>query len=373
VTEAQGLSGIWSPAVLSLGTLAVVTVTAQPMDQRPSVEGLVRELKRLREQGLLRVDSLDLPQVVRVARELGVLGEKDERLTLPVAELLLKRAVDRLEDGPLAEQATTGLGLASGLRGVPQGERRRQACDIYNEAYDKEIVASSYRKGPETAVFTEVALELLALHPDDMRLPGDAEQVESLRAGRLEIDWLGRFESYYRIWTPLAQLKADLEAVLETRRNGGAAELMAEYSSYAFFAYTRFSVELERFLAEHGGMWVLTNQDAEVDVADAVHQVWWYTPLSERDDSWLRMALGATETLELHEFLSLLERTTPTGPALLAEWREWCEGCSCAVDRPHPACRLHQVVHYIDLYLDIIEAEWQRVAGRGGTKSAIVP
>lgn len=86
---------------------------------------------------------------------------------------------------------------------------------------------------------------------------------------RLAVQWVERFEAYYRIWTPAYALGANLEAAIKTRRDEPADHLpwdpnSAEpydpedqadgYGRYALYAYAQFQLEVKKFMTRHGGL-----------------------------------------------------------------------------------------------------------------------
>jgi hypothetical protein len=111
---------------------------------------------------------------------------------------------------------------------------------------------------------------------------------------RLAVQWVERFEAYYRIWTPAYALAANLEAAVKTRRDEPAEHLpwdpdSAEpydpldqadgYGRYALYAYAQFQLEVKKFMTRHGGLWLLSDVDVEQQVADAVYRIGWHNRL----------------------------------------------------------------------------------------------
>ncbi|HLX50207.1 MAG TPA: hypothetical protein VKS82_17925, partial [Streptosporangiaceae bacterium] len=77
----------------------------------------------------------------------------------------------------------------------------------------------TFRKEPEQLHIGQVAEQVLKLcHEQRLR----AERVKLERRhpadSRLAIQWLDRFEAYYRLWTPISRLGDDLLAAITTRR-----------------------------------------------------------------------------------------------------------------------------------------------------------
>ncbi len=128
----------------------------------------------------------------------------------------------------------------------------------------------------------------------------------------------------------------------------------ANYGRSALFHYSSFLVRMDQFMTRYGGQWLLSDGQAEQDLADAVYRIGWHAnEMTQRDDSYLR-ALHRTAGGELNTFLHLLKADTPTGPMNDDEWQEWMDDCRWAHrkcswnpddrrhDREHfPATRTH--------------------------------
>jgi hypothetical protein len=182
-----------------------------PVNARaPSYEALVGDLKVLREKGLLRLRNLTLPALQQAA---VVCGESEQAEHDPPAiEALLRRAVNQL-GGELGEACSYLFGLVPGTRGWKPTDLRERAASLYN------MQPETFRKEPEQLHIGQVAEQVMQLcHEQRLR----AERVKLERRhpadSRLAIQWLDRFEAYYRLWTPISRLGDDLLAAIATRR-----------------------------------------------------------------------------------------------------------------------------------------------------------
>jgi hypothetical protein len=50
--------------------------------------------------------------------------------------------------------------------------------------------------------------------------------------------------------------------------------------------------------------------------------------------------------------------------SLLREWRQWVRQCSVGPEKARTNSSAHEVVSNCDVYLQVIEEEWQRVGSR---------
>lgn len=364
----------------------------------PIHEALVRDLVTLRQKGIAHLRGLKLDALTsaaNIAADRGV-----ESTYVPQAiEDLLRRAVDRMDGGRYAISAELLFGLAQGTRGANPTDLRREAADRLN------VSTETFRKDQEKTTIAELAEAILGLCRDHEMREARIEMMNTRHPAdsRLAINWSERFEDYYRIWTPIYALAADLVAYrltmidpdrpwdlpdepgrliapMSTETEGYTQEYQAEgYVRFAIYRYALYLQEQHRFMVKRGGLWLLSNAETEIKVRDALYQVEQHTPNNERDDSWMRMTMSQANG-ELHVFNDLLMRTT-LGSSTHQEWQEWAAQCACnwGTERPDeqrgnyfttsdtddgidPECTLHQVVAGCSTYLALIDADWLAIA-----------
>ncbi|MEU6372111.1 hypothetical protein [Streptomyces sp. NPDC046909] len=112
------------------------------------VASVLREVKMVRVEGLVRIRDLDLPLLRRAAApHSGALTD-----AWPVeVEDLLRVAVARLGGGTLQTAAEFTLGLAPGMRDRPAADRRRLAARAYSVSVER------FRKSQEEMVLGQIA------------------------------------------------------------------------------------------------------------------------------------------------------------------------------------------------------------------------
>lgn len=182
-----------------------------PVESRaPSYDDLVTDLKVLREKGLIRLRTLHLPALQQAARACG--ESEREQHDPPAIETMLRRAVEQL-GGELGEACGYLFGLVPGTRGWKPTDLRERAASLYN------MQPETFRKEPEQLHVGQVAEEVLKLcHEQRLRLERVKLERRHPADSRLAIQWLDRFEAYYRLWTPISRLGDDLLAAITTRR-----------------------------------------------------------------------------------------------------------------------------------------------------------
>lgn len=355
----------------------------------PSEDALVGELTTVRDDGLPRLRHLDLPALASAAR---IVTLDDDSADHVVVEALLRRAAARLGGGSYGEAAVALLGLDAGTRGLNSKARREIAAQAFERTYE------TFRKNYEPLVFEQLATQILVLcseqHSRDAR--SRLERAGSPEASAMPQVWMDRFAVYYRIWTPVYALGADLTAYRSTlleadevwdRRFGTegpddpgySKEEQAEgYATFALYQYAHFEWELRQFRTLYGGQWLLSDADTEQAAADAVYRIWWNTPWNERDESYLRSLVAETPEQEMHAFIQRL-RATDLGRTTEQEWQEWAATCACTwpprsstehayfpTSKHHKgistSCELHNVVTACSDYLDLIDRDWKRLA-----------
>jgi O-acetyl-ADP-ribose deacetylase (regulator of RNase III) len=135
----------------------------------PAFEDLVRELRIVREKGLVRLRTLDLPALHQAARTAGRdVGEPDPQ----AVEALLREAVDALGGDTLGEAAAYLFGLVRGTVGWRPRDRRERAASIVG------LSVESFRKQPESLLLSRLAEEILRIcsAPAGSVLPAAAEE-----------------------------------------------------------------------------------------------------------------------------------------------------------------------------------------------------
>lgn len=208
----------------------------------PGHDELARDLRVLRERGLLRLRRLSLPALSAAAEAAGLaVGPEDAR----AVEVLLRRAVEALGDEEPGQAAQYLFGLVQGTAGRRPTDLRERAAGIYG------LAAETFRKDPERLLIERIAQEILLLCPPPLRTtewrgtpepptepelparsnegrrPGDARTAiaDALRAidrlGHLDPDDRYRFGRYGPFELPISDQRAtvtvDLGAVEELR------------------------------------------------------------------------------------------------------------------------------------------------------------
>lgn len=355
----------------------------------PAYDAVVAELNLIRREGIVRLRNLELPALVQVARACGD-AEPDELVEAPQIEELLRRGVDDLGDGRLGSTAALLLGLEPGTRADSPAQLRRESAERWG------VSEARFRRDPQNLILSQLAESVLRrVHVHRARLAHLNLERRLPTTSRLAIAWLERFESYYRVWTPVSGLAADLSAYRHTLIEEGrpydrppstegpddpgyCQEIQAAgYLTSALWHFTNYLVEVDRNLNRFGGMWLLSDAQAEQDLADAVYRISWHSPNNERDDSYLRLLHDQAKG-ELHLFRRLLE-TDRIAAATEVEWHDWAADCACTwttndeadqerypTHRHHPGidrkCQLHAIVAACADYCALLDDDWNRVA-----------
>jgi hypothetical protein len=219
----------------------------------------------------------------------------------------------------------------------------------------------TFRKEREQPLIGQVVEQLLRLCLEQ-RMRTERVKLEQRHQAdtRIAVQWLDRFEAYYRIWTPVSRLGDDLQAAITTRQEPdtgrppwdpegassdsqdwqGMEDQAQGYVRGALYAYAWFQLELRRFVARHGGLWIFNVED----------------------DSWLRRLLSQTQYEEELSFMELL-RASSIGPGVLQEWLEFAASCQCQ-DPEHPQddCRVHCLIKACESYCRLVDEEWYKIA-----------
>jgi hypothetical protein len=346
----------------------------RPERRSPTHDDLVADLKLLREKGLIRLRTLRLPALQGAAQ---ACRESDQAEHDPPAiEGMLRRAIEQI-GGEMEEACSYLFGLVPGTRGWKPKDLRERAASLYN------MQPETFRKEPQELHIGQVAEEILKLC-HEQRLRSERVKLERRHPAdsRLAVQWLDRFEAYYRVWTPVSRLGDDLQAAITTRREpesvrppwdtegkelatqewAGTEHQARGYVRGALYAYAWYQLELRRFMVRHGGLWIFSDADVERQIADAIYQISWYTTFNMEDDSWLRRLLSQAQYEEELSFVELL-RAMPIGASVHQEWQDFAASCHCEDDEhPQDDCRVHTMIRACGRYCQLVDEEWYKIA-----------
>ena len=175
----------------------------------------------------------------------------------------------------------------------------------------------------------------------------------------MQIDWLARFEFYYKMWSAASGIRHDLQLALHHLRKAEAADAEL-FTRKSLYYYAEYLTQLARFQTDYGGLWILPNTTTENAIADACWLIRKPVPLSELDESLLR------STLTKYPELALFMHATFAMPYLqpiVRAWRNWIRACQCARPRhPRKDCEVHQTLSWITLYMDALDEQWDFLA-----------
>ena len=268
------------------------------------------------------------------------------------------------------------------------------------------VTPERFRRDPQSQVLSTVADKILErCFAHRARLVRLAMEQRRPTESRLVVKWLERFEAYFRLWSPIYALGADLTAYRSTllepdrpwdseRGTSGADDpgysqefQAAGYGTNALYRLACVTAEEKRFIAAYGGLWLLSSPEAEVEARDALAAVTRWVPTNERDHSWLRIAINDA-AVEMHTFLARV-CADPIGVDLHDEWQQWLGGCQCtwseasldptveyfATTRYNggidAVCPVHLTIEACNRYCTVIEHEWLAIADWYGVSTEL--
>jgi len=188
--------------------------------------------------------------------------------------------------------------------------------------------------------------------------------------------WLDRFQYYYRMWSDLSGLANDLAVYLRVRRDPTITESQLERRRRtSLWFLPRFYLHLDQFVDQRGGLWLLGDEEQAQLAADSTWYLQCHPPVTEEHASWLSFAALEQPVPAFHLFTRKLDEQD-MGTLILANWRSWLEACRCDEQGPDEDCEVHIVLRHSGRYIEIIDAEWNRIVewftGPPG-KSVITP
>lgn len=331
---------------------------------------IAEELKVLRERGLGATRRLSLPNLHEATIRSGI--GASEKLNPAAIEELVRKAVPHLGGGPHQEAAEYTFGLIAGTKLAPSTERRRQASKLLH------VEPETFRRRHEKEIIDEVAEGVLALcHNQEMRIAHLQMEQRHPADTRLAVAWVERFEAYYRIWTPVYALKADLEAALATYKKEPSDHLQWDpnsveafdpvkeaqgYARSALYWYARFLLAEKRFIDERGGLWLFSDAEVEVVVSDSVYRIGWHNPINEENDSWLRRKLADSRYQEAEHFYRSLQGSS-MGEHIHSLWQQFVlDGHESEINGDVSASQVHSTTAACDQYRRSVDDDWMRIA-----------
>ena len=344
-------------------------------------DAVVGELKLVREKSLGALRRLALPTLHRAAASAGLTTANNDPEPAAIEDLI-RKAVDRFGGGPYEEAAQYTFGLIGGTKFELAAERRRQAAKACN------VSSETFRKTHERVVIEQTAEGVLALARDAAMRRANVEMQKRHPAdSRLAVAWVERFEAYYRIWTPVYALAADLLAALDMYKQEPAGyppwDTNSEepfdplheawgYARSALYRYAQFLLEVKRFMARHGGMWLFSTPERETEIGDMIYRIGWHNTINEENDSWLRRALAASQLEEAQPFYGQL-KASAKGEMIHDIWQKFVrDGHEAETTGDTIASQVHKTIAACSQYVAALDQEWGQIAdwyATGSTRS----
>lgn len=307
--------------------------------------------------GGITIEALRSRKAILDLRLVKAKSATDETADLAVAaDTLIREAARRVDDGDAYGPAGTLLAVAPGTRGALLKERRKQAAGLLH------VSAEHFRKEREDSLIEAVADELYALDSAYRLRHRHREEAErEPRDNRLGIDWLEQHRSYRRIWTPVVGMRKDLAVLREyLAAEDEDRDAISDRLANITWHWARFSLAIERFVKEQGGLWLLADMDSEIAAADAIYKLEFYVPFGDTDSSWMRTMLLETPHEELDGFGDKLVEAGERRRELMGLWIRWAS-CSES-DGGECGCDYHGWQRAADEFIRLIDDDWYRVA-----------
>jgi hypothetical protein len=357
----------------------------------PPVADVVKDLEEWRRAGVLQLRHLRLAALAQAALATGLALDSAEAAEPATLLAMVRSAIAPIATSSSGRCATVLLGLDPDTFDLAPNLLREDAAEIYGVSLER------FRREPQARILEVVANRILEeCYAHRARVQRLAIEGRHPADSRLAVHWLERFEAYFTIWSPTYALGADLTAyritLLDPSRPydraagtegpddpGYVQELQAEgYGTFTLFHLVTAALAGQRFITRYGGLWLLSSASAEFEARDALQAVFLETPMNERDDSWLRVALDDAAG-ELHPFLVRMNEES-IGRAIHEEWQDWLSTCQCTwmpssevplaeyfpTGRYHSGivstCAIHRVVEATNRFCTLIEQEWLKVA-----------
>jgi hypothetical protein len=288
-------------------------------------------------------------------------GNIDDNVT---DEINLRRAVTKPDKKP-GPALLAQFGLRPGTRRMTMAQKKEVAAAAYGRS-----VKTLSRDLPTLISILAAEIEMIEDTEERREARDRIERDEPVRPS-LAVDWMDRMQAYYRIWSSVAGIQGDLIIALKMRRDSVEEATYIDRLHIALWHWVEFSLKLDRFMEEYGGVWLLTDDEDEERVATAISHIWRHPPFNDRMHSQLRK-VGRDAKGEYDDFLLIIE-TNPLVQDLAERWRKWFEGCSCELDKPDTDCEVHELLDDCQVYIDLIDRDFDRLVPWYRRKSRVRP
>jgi hypothetical protein len=333
-----------------------------PNDATPDARVLADELLQLVNKGAWpsALDPDELPCLLSLACVAGPAQENGESPQVQLIRVLkhVLEPIKREEPGRALELL---LGLADTTRGYDLKTRRERTMKFLG-GFPADYQAQSFQRRRVPPMLGFLADELVEYDRQYRMRDTYGRMAAKLPASpALAVVWLDRFEYYYRMWSDLSGLANDLTVYLDVRDGPQttAAQLERRRRSSLWFL-ARFFLHLDQFVDQRAGLWLLGDEEQAQLVADSVYFLSFHPPVTEEHASWLSFAALEEPVPAFHLFNRKLDEDK-TGKLTLTNWRAWLEACRCDHQAPDKDCELHIVLRHCRRYMEIIDAEWNRI------------
>lgn len=345
-----------------------------PNDALPDARVLARELRHVVNRGAWAsvLVPAEIPSLLRLACVAGPAQENgvtaQAQLVIVLKELVEpEKGRDNTEssDEPDAWRALSLLlGTAYSTRGFASAARRERTRDYLHpdDHGHPGIELKTFNRRHVQPLLELLADELIEYNAKyRMRDTYERLAAKLSASPALAVMWLDRFQYYYRMWSDLSGLINDLAVYLQARHDPAATNTQLERRRRTSLWYlARFFLHLDQFMDQRGGLWLLGDKDQAQLVADSTYFLRFHPPVTEHDASWLSFAALERPVPGFHLFSRKLNEDD-TGRLVLSRWQAWLEACECDVQAPGEDCELHIVMRHSGRYMEIIDAEWNRI------------
>lgn len=308
----------------------------------------------LTQRGIARHEVLmRLEVAVALASDYGRREVRAESVAATVQRLTRESALEMSPDEPSGtDRGAAVLALLGMIGGSPDDPRsdRRIRCAEHLGIKPATLIQPRRGTSKERRLLEELAERLSNREEGYL-----AEQTRlRIRAQRtpydtgLGVDWVRQFEAYYKVWTPASALHTDLEMALPGGSRVGDEDLV-ENALYYFAFYVH---ELEAFVRDHGGLWMLASRKREQEVADLTYTIGRATDLRDREQSALRRHFIQRPLL-----IDFVEDLTPV-QGIVEQWKGMVAACQCGATPETDNCRAHRVWALTGQFTQALDDEW---------------
>lgn len=273
----------------------------------------------------------------------------------------LRQVIDEVSDSATRQGYIELFGLDGRAHHSP--DRRRESA-MRRLVDNPGMLVDSFRRRHEVKYCRTLAHLLVKLdRQHELNAAHPLLQQGSLDSGdHRALVWLDRFEYYFRVWSPASGIGSDLQAYLVRRHQDPDDPGLPAYLDSLSYFVGYYSFEIQRFVVDRGGLWILSTPDNSERVSQLVYDIAWHLPLGQTQITELTQIYASGGVVPTVDFVAYELDRSGDRAEIQERWRGFLAECACDLQQPSDHCQPHHVISLVQEYMDLVNTEYYLVA-----------